>query len=65
MGKKGWSSLAGSNVSSPTDGYGSGTGNGIGINGSDGLQSYQSAGGGHQTNSFGGWDDDNYNSTKS
>lgn len=67
LGKKGWSTLAGSNVSSPTDGYGSGAGNGMG--GSiGGNNSYQSASGNGQNGAedkFSGWGDDNFNSTNS
>lgn len=62
LGKKGWSTLAGSNVSSPTDGYGSGIGGGNGNGASGTGNSYQHSTGSHKSNSFdGGWDDNNYN----
>lgn len=74
LGKKGWSSLAGSNVSSPTDGYGSGGigGSSNGSNGHSAAQNYQSQssqsshrGSRSGADGFGGWNEDTYNNSNS
>lgn len=68
LGKKGWSTLAGSNVSSPTDGYGSSLGNGNNSI-SPSASAYQTSAGRGGASSFDNgdtnWGEDSYNSNNS